>query len=149
MPLEKQQQQQKKRECHFLLPRRLFWGGVIIVFLSFWTQFQPVYVGRGGFPTPTAHNSPGHHMGVLQFNSVLTLPTWSQVPDMKGLPPETVPPPNSESCASDQPLQRGGSHKHLLGLARAAHRTKRSIYLLDHQFIVEDCNSEQPDARDA
>ena len=77
----------------YLLPRRLFWGGVIIVLLSFWTQFQPVYVGRGGFPTPTAHSSPGHHLGVLQFNSVLTLPTWSQVPDMKGLPPETVPPP--------------------------------------------------------
>lgn len=51
-------------------------------------------------------------------------------------------PPNSELCASDQPLQRGGSHKPLLGLARAAHRTKRSIYLLDHQFIVEDYNSE-------
>ena len=61
----------------------------------------------------------GHSLGVLQFNSILTLST----------------------CASDRRLGIGGPNNFpVLGFHqfdRATHRTQETFYLLDYWFIIK------------
>jgi len=101
----------------------------------------PMCVGLGVRGVPHSNKQfLGHQLGVLQFNSILTLCTQRQhhIPQVKGSVPKTAPTAGANSKSGLSPmllsnwLSVGGSQDSLLRFdefARAAHRTQRNLLL--------------------
>ena len=99
-----------------------------------------------------------HHLGVLQFNSILTLSTWRlhQIPQVKGSVLQDCPPATTTSAANqeprsspvfltncpymDQELQMTPSLD-LINLLEKPTETRETFSSLDYQVIIKGYNS--------
>ena len=91
-------------------------------------------------------------LGVLQFNSVLTISAWSwhQIPQVKGSVPQDVPNPLPRChsriqavylCFCRPAVNQRFQTPWFNYFAREAHRTQENSYLLDDWFIIKGHNS--------
>lgn len=94
----------------------------------------------------------GHQVGVLQFNSVLTLCTWSSHQNpyaMGSVPPDCSSPPNSHTKPKSRllPVLLTASYKSKIPttfspgsitMLEQPKELKKTVYLLEYQFIVKE-----------